>query len=104
MPERGTWCLGWIDPGLGPVSSGLASMMTICVPPPEIRRRIASILSACDDLIENDLRHIRILEEMARSLCKEWFIDFRFPGREHTPQTVKYVSREGIIGSEIGIY
>lgn len=43
------------------------------------QRRIAGILSAYDDLIENNLRRIRILEEMAQSLYREWFVHFRFP-------------------------
>src|SRR5271165_164745 len=47
-----------------------------------VQREIAGILSAYDDLIENNLRRIRILEQMARSLYREWFVDFRFPGHE----------------------
>jgi type I restriction enzyme S subunit len=46
------------------------------------QRRIADILSAYDDLIENNQRRIRILEEMARSIYREWFVNFRFPGHE----------------------
>lgn len=49
------------------------------------QRRIAGILSAYDDLIENNLRRIRILEEMAQSLYREWFVHFRFPGHESVP-------------------
>jgi type I restriction enzyme S subunit len=45
-------------------------------------RRIAGILSAYDDLIENSQRRIKILEEMARRLYREWFVYFRFPGHE----------------------
>jgi type I restriction enzyme, S subunit len=52
------------------------------LPPLPVQRRIAGILSAYDDLIENNLRRIRILEEMARSLYREWFVNFRFPGHE----------------------
>ncbi|GBR36206.1 restriction endonuclease S subunit [Acetobacter peroxydans] len=47
------------------------------------QQRIASILSAYDDLIENNRRRIALLEEAARQLYKEWFIRFRFPGHEH---------------------
>ena len=50
------------------------------VPPIPIQRRIAGILSAYDDLIENSQRRIKILEEMARRLYREWFVYFRFPG------------------------
>jgi type I restriction enzyme, S subunit len=52
------------------------------LPPAPIQRRIAGILSAYDDLIENSQRRIKILEEMARRLYREWFVHFRFPGHE----------------------
>jgi type I restriction enzyme S subunit len=48
------------------------------------RRAIASILSSYDDLIENNNRRIKLLEESARLLYQEWFIRLRFPGYEHT--------------------
>ena len=54
----------------------------IGAPPVEVQHRIASILSAYDDLIENNTRRIAILEEMARRLYEEWFVRFRFPGHE----------------------
>lgn len=47
-----------------------------------VQRRIADILSAYDDLIENSQKRIKILEEMARRLYREWFVHFRFPGHE----------------------
>jgi type I restriction enzyme S subunit len=50
--------------------------------PLAVQHRNAGILSAYDDLIENNQRRIRILEEMARSLYREWFVHFRFPGHE----------------------
>jgi len=50
------------------------------VPPLPVQRRIAGILSAYDELIENCQRRIRILEKMARNLYREWFIHFRYPG------------------------
>jgi len=56
------------------------------VPPLPVQQRIASILSAYDDLIENNQRRIKILEEMARSLYREWFVYFRFPGHENHPR------------------
>lgn len=59
--------------------------LEICFPPLPIQRRIASVLSAYDDLIENNRRRIAILEEMARRLYEEWFVRFRFPGHEHVP-------------------
>lgn len=56
----------------------------INVPPIETQRRIADILSAYDDLIENNRKQIKLLEEAAQRLYKEWFVDLRFPGHEHT--------------------
>lgn len=52
------------------------------IPPLATQRRIAGILSAYDDLIENNTKRIKILEEMARALYREWFVHFRFPGHE----------------------
>ena len=53
-------------------------------PPMNTQRRIADILSAYDDLIENNRKQIKLLEEAAQRLYKEWFVDLRFPGHEHT--------------------
>ncbi len=55
----------------------------IRVPGLPIQRKIAAILSAYDDLIENNLRRIKILEEMAQNLYREWFVKFRYPGHEN---------------------
>lgn len=52
------------------------------LPPEPVQERVVSILSAYDDLIENNTRRIEILEEMARRLYEEWFVHFRFPGHE----------------------
>ena len=46
--------------------------------------KIAEILSAYDDLIENNRRRMALLEEAARQLYREWFVRLRFPGHEHT--------------------
>ena len=62
-------------------------------PPPEIQRKIAGILSAYDRLIENNTRRIEILEEMARSIYREWFVKFRFPGHEQVQ----------MVNSELGL-
>ena len=62
----------------------------ISLPSLPIQRKIAGILSAYDDLIENNTQRIKILEEMARSLYREWFVHFRFPGHEQ----VKMVDSE----------
>lgn len=52
------------------------------VPPLPVQQRIAGILSAYDELIENSQRRIKILEAMARALYREWFVHFRFPGHD----------------------
>lgn len=52
------------------------------LPPRSVQRRIAEILSAYDELLENNQRRIRILEEIARAIYREWFVEFRFPGHE----------------------
>lgn len=64
-------------------------LLSLEVPVPElcIQHRIADILSAYDDLIENNRKQIKLLEEAARRLYKEWFVDLRFPGYEHTKIT-----------------
>ena len=54
----------------------------ISVPDLATQRKIAGTLSAYDDLLENNLRRIKILEKMAQSLYREWFVHFRFPGHE----------------------
>ncbi|MCF6113406.1 restriction endonuclease subunit S [Mesorhizobium muleiense] len=53
------------------------------VPPLTIQQKVASIVGAYDDLIENNRRRISLLEETARMLYREWFVRFRFPGHEH---------------------
>lgn len=55
---------------------------TFQLPPLPTQQKIASILSAYDDLIENNLKRIRLLEEAAQHLYREWFVRFRFPGWE----------------------
>lgn len=55
------------------------------LPPIETQKKIADILSAYDDLIENNQKQIKLLEEAAQRLYKEWFVDLRFPGYETTP-------------------
>ncbi len=66
---------------------GIYKVNEIKVPAPSlpVQRRIAGILSAYDELIENSQRRIRILETMARALYREWFVHFRFPGHEAQP-------------------
>ena len=58
--------------------------LKILVPDKEAQRHIADILSAYDDLIENNQRQIKLLEEAAQRLYKDWVVDLRFPGHENT--------------------
>lgn len=55
------------------------------VPPIAVQTKIADILSTYDNLIENNQKQIKLLEEAAQRLYKEWFVDLRFPGHETTP-------------------
>ena len=55
------------------------------------QRRIAGVLSAYDELIENNQRRIQILETMARALYREWFVEFRFPGHENVPRVASSI-------------
>ncbi|MYA68519.1 restriction endonuclease subunit S, partial [Candidatus Poribacteria bacterium] len=57
----------------------------IPLPPLVTQRKIAAVLSAYDDLIENNTRRIKILEDLAQTLYREWFVHFRFPGHEKVP-------------------
>lgn len=58
--------------------------LKVALPPLKIQKKIADILSAYDNLIENNQKQIKLLEEATQRLYKEWFIDLRFPGHETT--------------------
>ena len=58
--------------------------MEVELPPTKIQHRIATILSRYDSLIENYQKQIKLLEEAAQRLYKEWFVDLRFPGHDNT--------------------
>lgn len=66
------------------LTMGILNNLWISTPPLPIQRKIAAILSAYDDLIENNNRRIAILEKMAEELYREWFVRLRFPGHENT--------------------
>jgi type I restriction enzyme S subunit len=59
----------------------------INIPPLPTQQRIAEVLSAYDDLIENNRRRIKLLEQAAKLLYREWFVRLRFPGHDTTPIT-----------------
>ncbi len=64
------------------LNTGILATVPIMLPSLPTQRRIASILSAYDDLIENNRRQIKLLEEAAQRLYREWFVELRFPGHE----------------------
>ena len=66
------------------IKVGDAENLLIPCPPIQVQRLIGSILSAYDDLIENNWRRMELLEESERLLYREWFVRLRFPGHEHT--------------------
>lgn len=67
------------------ISLGHIRNLEIPTPPLQTQKRIADILSAYDDLIENNLKRIKLLEQAAQNIYKEWFVNLRFPGHENTP-------------------
>ena len=84
--------IGWIaNQAIGAtlpnLNTGILRSVPATVPPLSVQRRIADILSAYDELIENDLRRIQILEDVVRALYCEWFVDLRFPEHETVPRT-----------------
>jgi len=64
------------------LNTSILRSIPITYPPISTQRRIASVLSAYDDLVVNNMRRIQILKEMARQIYEEWFVRFRFPGHE----------------------
>ena len=75
------------------VNKSTFANLGVCVPPLKTQRKIAAILSAYDDLIENNTRRIKILEDMAQTLYQEWFVHFRFPGHENVPMVESPLGR-----------
>lgn len=86
--------------------------ITFDLPSLPIQQKIASILSTYDTLIENNNRRIRLLEQMAENLYKEWFVRFRFPGHEKVemekskygkvPSTFKFIKMQEAFDYYIG--
>ncbi len=64
------------------VSLEMIKSLPVCIPPLSQQKMIASVLSAYDELIENNEKRIKTLEEMAQLLYTEWFVKFKFPGNE----------------------
>lgn len=64
------------------LNQDILGSLKVPIPPLPTQRKIAGILSAYDDLIENNTRRIAILEQMAQAIYREWFVEFRFPGHD----------------------
>ena len=88
------YCLETVKLHMQSVSKGttqdnlpLESLLSfeLLVPALSVQRKIAAILSTYDNLIENNTRRIRTLEEMAQTIYREWFVNYRFPGHENVP-------------------
>ena len=67
------------------VPISLIKDISLSIPPVQYQQKVVDILSAYDNLIENNQKQIKLLEEAAQRLYKEWFVDLRFPGHEITP-------------------
>lgn len=67
------------------LNQDILNALEVPLPPLPMQRRIADILSAYDDLMENNQRRIRLLEQMTRDIYRQWFVHFRFPGHEKIP-------------------
>lgn len=82
--------IGWVEKhAVGAtmlnLNTAILSRVPIEIPSLNTQNRIVDILSAYDNLIENNQKQIKLLEEAAQRLYKEWFVDLRFPGHETTP-------------------
>ena len=82
--------IGWIEKhAIGStmlnLNTSILSNVPVKIPSLQTQNRIVDILSAYDNLIENNQKQMKLLEEAARRLYKEWFVDLRFPGWESVP-------------------
>ena len=80
--------VGWVEKNavgatMLNLNTEILSRVPISLPPLETQQKIAGILSAYDDLIENNRKQIKLLEEAAQKLYKEWFVKLNFPGHEN---------------------
>jgi type I restriction enzyme S subunit len=79
------------------ISASQICAFRFVLPPAEVQRKIAFILSAYDGLIENNTRRIKILEQMAQAIYREWFVEFRALGvelRKATPEEQKLTGKD----------
>jgi type I restriction enzyme S subunit len=85
LPSHRQWMIAQCSnkATMASLNQDVIARISIRLPDRETQTRIASILSAYDNLIENNRRRIQLLEQSARLLYKEWFVHLRFPGHEH---------------------
>lgn len=82
------------------ITKGMIMEFEVPCPPTEIQKKVISILKPYDDLIENNKKQIKLLEEAAERLYKEWFVGFRFPGHKDNSQRNELPEgwNEGLLG------
>jgi type I restriction enzyme S subunit len=83
-PDHQQWMINQSSHGatMSSLNQDIVSRIPLRLPPLPVQRQIAGVLSAYDDLIENNARRIALLEALAQILYREWFVRFRFPGHE----------------------
>jgi len=86
------------------LNNSIINRLRIKLPPLPTQRKIAGILSAYDDLIENNLKRIKLLEEKAQLIYEEWFVRMKFPGHETTPINEETGLPEGWEEKPLGEY
>jgi type I restriction enzyme S subunit len=91
--RTGRWLSVSSGTGILNIGQGRAQGMLVPAPPVEVQQKIGRILSAYDDLIENHNRRIMLLEEIARRIYSEWFVELRYLGHENIP----------LVDSELGL-
>jgi type I restriction enzyme S subunit len=94
IPEHRQWMINQCSHGatMSSLNQDVLKRILLRIPPISTQRKIVSILANYDGLIENNSQRIAILEEMARRIYEEWFVNFRFPGHEN----------HGFVDSSIG--
>jgi type I restriction enzyme S subunit len=85
--DHQSWMMNQCSHGatMASLNQEILERIELPLPPLPEQKRIAGILSAYDELIENSQRRIKVLETMARNLYREWFVHFRYPGHENIP-------------------
>ena len=83
--SSGAWLTASSGTSILHIGHTRAKRIPVPVPTLDVQRKIGSVVSAYDDLIENNNRRIKLLEEMAQRIYREWFVEFRYPGHESAP-------------------